>query len=418
MHWIGLLQCVTAATAVTLTLHRVFGYAWKRGRRTVWIALLIAAAAGAGVMLSSRAEPDAADLIREALILVCAIVFPYALLRFNRKRTFLLFGLAYCATTDYIVSVIPTAHTAFAYILLDVLIGVSALIACKANRKAPPGFPDQVSVWIYIAVFTADLSAYYGGMLHQDTTYYAGVSVALKAVSLVLICISILLLVRRYLAIQRAERTALEQLAMQLRHYDDLVEKNRRVRALRHDYENNLLSIGAILDAGQTEDARDYVRRLQGEVHAAAYTYATGNYFADAILSDKASAAEEKGIRISFGGTVPEKGIANPDLCTILCNLLDNAVQGSVLCAPCAVDLDGRETADRWLLQVKNPVAHKVDVRGGVIRTSKADKENHGLGLANVRRAAERYDGYLELKCDDHCFTAEVGLMLKSEVTE
>lgn len=418
LHWIGFLQCGTGVAAVTLVLRCVFGYAWKKRRRTAWIAMLFAAAAETGVLLLSRSDPQTADLVQEALILVCSVVFPYLLLRHNRKRTFLLFSLAYCATTDYIISLIPTRHPNAAFVLIDALVCLLAIVVYISNRKAPPVFLDGVPAWIFISVFAADLSAYYSGMLNQDASYFAGVSVALKAVSLVLIFVSILLIVRRYLALQRAERTASKQLAVQLRHYEDLVEKNRSVRALRHDYENNLLSLGAILEAGQTEDARDYVRRLQGEVHAAAYAFATGNYFADAILSDKAAAAEEIDIRISFSGTVPEKGIANPDLCTILCNLLENAVRGSAPCAPCTVELTGRETTDRWLLTIKNPVAQKVVIRGGTIRTSKADAENHGIGIANVRRAAEKYNGYLELECDDHCFTAEVGLILKTGETK
>lgn len=418
MHWIGFLQCVTGVTAVTLVLHCVFGYAWKKKTLVFWISLIAATAAGIGTILLSRSEPDAAVLLQEVLSLVCTASFPYILLRFGRKSTFFLFGLAYCATVDYFVTIIPTKQPGTTCFLIDIIVCLLAVGAHKASIKAPPESLDRVSAWIFIAVFIADLSAFYSGMLNKDASYYAGVSAVLKAFSLAMICGSVLLIVRKILATQRAERMAAEQLALQLRHYEDLIEKNQSVRAFRHDYENNLLSIGALLDSGQTEDARDYVRQLQGDVHAAAYAFATGNYFADAILSDKAEVAKGKDIRISFSGTVPKKGIANPDLCTILCNLLDNAIRASDPCAPCTVELDGRESVDRWLLTVKNPVTQKVVIRGGTIRTSKTDTENHGIGIANVRRAAEMYRGYLDLECDDHCFTAEVGLMLNREETK
>ena len=418
LHWIGLLQCVSGVTAVMLLLRCVFGYALKERRSAFRIALCAAAAAETGMLFLQRAEPDTADLLQEALILVCTVVFPYTLLRCGRRRTFLLFGLAYCATVDYIVAIVPAAYEDAAYVLIDALVCLLAVVLYKTDKKAPPGFLEQVPVWIYFAVFTADLSTFYSGMLNRDASYYVGVLIALRVLSQVLLCASILAIVRRILASQYAARTAAEQLAVQLRHYEQLVEKNRSVRAFRHDYENNLLSLGAILDAGQIDDAREYVRQLQSDVHSAGYGFATGSYLADAILSDKAAAAAEQGVQITFIGTVPERGIVNPDLCTILCNLLDNAVRGSLPCAPCTVDLDGRETADRWLLTVRNPVAQKVVIRAGAIRTSKADGENHGIGLANVRHAAEKYQGYLELQCDDHCFTAEVGLMLNTEETK
>ncbi len=415
MYWIGLLQCLTGVAAVTLVLHCVFGYAWKKRRGAVWAALFAAAAVESGILFCSHHAPQTVELLQEAWTLVCSVAFPYASLQYSRKRTFLLFSLTYCATADYLVSFIPMRYINIACILIDVLVCVLAMIVYRSNQKLPPYFLDHVPIWIPAAVFAADWSAYYSGMLNQDASYHTEVSIALKVASLALICVSVLLIARRYLAAQRAERNALKQLAVQIRHYEDMVEKNRSVRALRHDYENNLLSIGAILDAGQTAQARDYVRHLQGKVHAAGYAFTTGNYFSDALLSDKAAAAAEKNIRISFSGTVPERGMANPDLCTILCNLLDNAVRGSAPCAPCMVELDGREASDRWLLTVKNPVRQKVVIRGGTIRSSKEDKENHGIGLANVRRTAETYNGYLDLKCDDHCFTAEVGLILNTE---
>lgn len=415
LHWIGLLQCLSGTAAVTLLLRYVFDYARKERRTAFWIALFIAAAVEAGVLLWSGTDPDTADLVQEALDLVCSLAFPYLLLRHRRKSTFLLFSLVCSATADYLVFFIPARLKDAAYVCIDVSLCLFALRMHHAKKAAPPDFLEDLPVWIYTTVFVAEWSAYYSGMLSRDASYYVGVSTALKLLSFVLVGGSIVLIVRRFLASQRAEQEARERLAAQLRHYEQLVEKNRGVRAFRHDYMNNLLSLGAILDAGETEDARAYVRRLQGDAECTAYTYTTGNYLADAILADKDAAAERKEIRITFTGTVPEKGIANPDLCTVLCNLLDNAIRGCAPCAPCAVELDGRETADRWLLTVKNPVLQKVDVRGGTIRTSKADRENHGLGLANVRRTAEKYHGYLELDCSDCCFTAEVGWILNTE---
>ena len=225
--------------------------------------------------------------MQEAPIFAGAVAAPYLLLRGRRKRTFFLFGLAYCATTDYIAALAPARYAGAVGVLVDAAAGLLAFLVCKAGRKAPPDFPDQVPVWVYITVFVADLSAYYSGMLPQDASYSAEVSAVLKALSLLLIGGSIGWLVRRYLQAQCAEQFAAKQLALQLRHYEELVEKSRLARSLRHDYENNLLSLGVILDAGQTQQARDYVRQLQGEVHAASFSAVTGNWFADAILAEK-----------------------------------------------------------------------------------------------------------------------------------
>ena len=415
MYRIGLLQCISSAAAVTLLLRCVFGYARAKRYTAFGITLCIAAVSEAAVLFFARRGADAASYLQDVMILACTIAFPYTLLRHGRKSTFFLFGLIYGATADYIAVLIPVRCTGVVYVIIDVFVCLFALWMRKSGKQAPPDFLEHLPVWSYITVFVAEWSAYYSWMLSRDASYFESISAVLKLLSLILTGAGAALIVRRFLAAKRAAQEADERLAAQLRHYEELVEKNRSVRAFRHDYVNNLLSIGAILDAGETEQAREYVRQLQGGLHGTAYTYTTGNYLADAILSDKDAAAESKSIRIAFTGTVPEKGVGNPDVCTILCNLLDNAIRGSEPCAPCTIELEGRESADRWLLTVKNPVAQKVVIRGGTIRTSKADRENHGIGLANVRRAAEKYNGYTELQCDDRCFTAEIGLMLNTE---
>ena len=417
MELVGLLQSVSGAAAAVLLLRYGFGYAWRRKRTAFWICLCAAAVIQIGLFFIARRSPEAAGFGQEAFVFAESVLFPYTLLRHGRKRTFFLFGLAYCATCDYAVFLLPARWSDVAYVILDCFMILLALRLGKVRKEsAPPDYLEQIPVWIFIAVFAADLSMYYDEMAHRDATYYGDVSLAFRIGSFVLIVVSIIFAAKRYLLARRAEREAQEQLTVQLRHYEELVEKNRSVRAFRHDYENNLLSLSAILDAGQTEDARAYVQTLQNDAHNAAYAFATGNYLADAILSDKAAQAHD--IQICFDGTVPATGVTNPDLCTILCNLLDNAIRGCQNCAPCAVELTGRETTDRWFLTVSNPVTKKVSVRGDTIRTTKADRDNHGIGLKNIRRTAEKYNGYVELQCDDRRFTVEVGLMLNTEERE
>ena len=419
MGYVGLLHSISGTAAAVLLLRYGFGYAYKQKRTAFLIGLSAAAAMQTALFFLTRRSPEAAELLQESLVFACTVAFPYLLLRHRRKRTFFLFGLAYCATCDYAVFLLPARWSDAAYILLDVMMILLALYIGKVRKtSAPTDFLEQVSVWVFIAVFTADLSMYYGEMLHRDTSYHSGVSFVLRIASFVLIAVGVSFAVRRYLLTRQAERAAEQQLAVQLRHYEELVEKDRSIRAFRHDYANNLLSLGAILDAGQTEDARAYVQALRGEVQSAAYTFSTGSYLADAILCDKAANAQAQKIQIQFDGTVPQTGMDHVDLCAIMCNLLDNAIRGCESCAPCTVELTGRETADRWLLTVRNPVPQKVRIKNGTVQTTKSDRENHGIGLSNIRRVAEKYNGYVELQCDDRMFTAEVGLMLHREETK
>ena len=416
MQYIAWMQCPVGVCAEILMLHFVFGYAWKKKRTWFWSVLGVAVPIQLALVLFSGQDAQTADLLQETFTLLCSVVFPYTVLQRKRKRTFFLFSVVYCATIDYIVFLIPTDRQSAAYLLTETLVIGWILLFWKVwGIRAPSDFLEQIPAWLYMVIFTADLNAYYGGMLNRDTSYYAQVSAVLRIVSFAMMAFGVVYIVHRYLSVRLAEQQANQQIAAQLRFYEEYAEKNRAVRAFRHDYENNLISLGVFLQAGQLADAQAYVQKLQGDVQSTANAFTTGNYLADAILSQKAALAAERKIEIDFSGTVPKSGIDHTDLCTILCNLLDNAIRAAEPSAPCRVELVGRETADRWKLTVRNPVKQRVPIRGGSIRTSKADRENHGIGLANVKRSAENYGGYLELQCDDRYFTAEVGMMLNME---
>ena len=402
--------------AQILMLRFVFGYAWKKKRTWFWSILGVAVPIQLALLLGTRAYSETTELLQELFSLLCSVVFPYTILQYKRKRTFFMFSVVYCATIDYIVFLIPTDRQNTAYLLTEsVVIGLIILFWKVWGIRAPSDFLEQIPAWLYMVVFVADLNAYYSGMLNRDTSYYAEVSAALRIVSFAMMAFGVGYIVHRYLSVRLAEQQAKQQIAAQLRFYEEYAEKNRAVRAFRHDYENNLISLGVFLDAGQIADAQAYVQKLQGDVQSTANAFTTGNYLADAILSQKAAQAAGQQIEIDFSGTVPKSGIDHTDLCSILCNLLDNAICAAKPSAPCRVELVGRETADSWKLTVRNPVKKRVPIRGGTIRTSKADRENHGIGLTNVKRSAENYGGYLELQCDDRCFTAEVGMMLNTE---
>lgn len=45
---------------------------------------------------------------------------------------------------------------------------------------------------------------------------------------------------------------------------------------------------------------------------------------------------------------------------------------------------------------------------GGIPVTTKADKENHGIGIGSVRYAAARYGGEVKLEAGDALFTVKV----------
>ena len=159
---------------------------------------------------------------------------------------------------------------------------------------------------------------------------------------------------------------------------------------------------------------------------------------ADALLNAKRAAAAQKGVELRFRGAVPMAGIKDADLCVVLSNLVDNAVEAVERLAGLSrigdggetdpagtqapekvpaeaeghglgVSVDAKQVENYLLLTVVNPLPPDADVRG----TSKPDKKNHGLGLGNVRKTLGRIGGALSLERENGSFLAVARIPLE-----
>ena len=115
---------------------------------------------------------------------------------------------------------------------------------------------------------------------------------------------------------------------------------------------------------------------------------------------------------LDFDGSIPENGIANEDLCTVLSNLVDNAVEYCrTFDSGTRIDVTSVRRGSELLLSVENPVRDDVNT-SSVKATAKADKRSHGFGIKNVERTAKKYDGAVTFECRDGVFRADVRMGL------
>ncbi|MCM1297435.1 MAG: ATP-binding protein, partial [Muribaculaceae bacterium] len=136
----------------------------------------------------------------------------------------------------------------------------------------------------------------------------------------------------------------------------------------------------------------------------------TGNPMADAILNSKISLARSKHIPVQADASIPVAlQISELDLCVILGNLFDNAIEASLT-------LPEGERLIRVYIDMKGPqlyisftnftAAKKQRKVGGLFHTTKG--EGHGFGLVRMDAIVERLGGYLTRNSEDGAFTTEV----------
>ena len=413
-------QITLCVASIILLLNKVFGYDYKVKKVPAIIVsvLLFVLNIVASVKILI---PEDVDLYTELMGFGLSIVYPYLLFKPEKKAAFLKFALAVCATYDFVVLSLCSALgvqsliiSRVVYCAVYVAIGLGAFAFGRRVRgRIPQGFLNSIPTIMYIVIFFASLSAFYDITSLIDSEYSAGIATAIRLVLSALVVSCILLVAFKYSKSIRHQNEAEHQLEMEIKHYEEMTEKNREIRSFRHDYQNNLSALRTLVKDGKNEDALSYVNDLSGPLEKTKNRFATGNYLADAILGEKSGVAEAQGVTIDFSGIIPKKGITNNDLCTVITNGLDNAIRGCEECVPCNIKIESRCKGNWFSFVIKNPVKNKVQIKNNTVKTSKSDKENHGFGLENIKRVAKKYNGRVELSCDENEFTLKVFMMLE-----
>ena len=199
-----------------------------------------------------------------------------------------------------------------------------------------------------------------------------------------------------------------QQVNSQLYHYNQLEKINTEIRSFKHDYVNHLKCIRSMLSNKEYDDLQDYLNSLSSSFPTSSFIYETGNFIADAILTEKQVNTPDD-ISITFDGVIPTN-IDNTDLCIILSNALDNAIEA---CCSCdndkTINVYSGYKHGYFILKIKNPTVN--NFAGDKMSTTKADKINHGFGLANIKRAVQKYSGYVSTSCEDNVFTLNITFM-------
>lgn len=354
----------------------------------------------------------------DILLMALSLITPYLVFVAKKKLAFLGFSGVLMIAFDYIrafiISLMPDFKlTDRREILISCAIYIVTLLLLavfhrRLQSKIPVGFIESISPFIYLIIYIAFFASFYESMLGRDKLYDSAISSVLKLISTGLIIVAVFYLVFRYFGLMSKQKAAEMQLEAELNHYEEAMQKNQDIRRFRHDYKNNLISLKSFIAAGRNDEAREYIDDLTGSLESTAMQFNTGNYLADAIISEKAKFAGEKNITLTFEGRIPAERIKNSDLCTMLANSVDNAVRACEELAPCEIGIVSETKKSGIILKISNPVKEKVIIKNNTVKTSKSDKLNHGLGIGNIKKAAANYGGEVKLSCSDEEFTIEI----------
>ena len=314
----------------------------------------------------------------------------------------------------------------YSQIFMDCVWGLFLLIILllcyKRGIRLRRYFQPEKNVIYFVVIFCGIILAFTVEALNYSINYevntrfyiFAEVVVSLSYFGMCMLCWLLLYLRgqnEKTHEILRMEKILNEK---QVNHYRKLLQKEEETRRFRHDIKNHLICMNMLASNEKYEELTEYLSQMNLEMaRTETVKYYTGNEMVDIILNEKFSSCR-KDIEIQVSGTVGNNIIVNDvDLCVILSNLLDNAID--------AVERvrDGKRRISvkifmgkRWMeFMVVNSTKDELTIdRSGLPVTTKEDKQMHGLGLGNVKRVVEKYGGELQCSIRDMTFTAKVYL--------
>lgn len=210
---------------------------------------------------------------------------------------------------------------------------------------------------------------------------------------------------------QRTERFQKDVMGHQ---YEEIKSIYLNMRGWRHDYHNHLQVMKAQLDLGNAEEARQYLDELERDLERVDTYVKSGNLMVDAILNSKLSLAQQKRIAVNCKAQVPEAlSVEDVDLCVILGNLLDNAIEA---CEQIAAEqrflrIYMAVNKSQLYLSVQNAAKEELSFDERHYITNK--RGSHGFGMRRVKAMVDKYEGFLNLANEPGIFAAEVTMPLE-----
>lgn len=174
---------------------------------------------------------------------------------------------------------------------------------------------------------------------------------------------------------------------------------------------HQLNQISALAEAGDLENLKSYLAKTVSRIPNLDMCFCE-NRAADSVVGYYCAMAKRDEIpfraRLDLPETLPVDEI---DMCLVLSNLLENALEASLRTAPDRrqIEITACVHADRILLiEVENAFDGEVNEKNGVFRSSK--RRENGIGIQSVTRIAEKTGGTSTFTHQNGTFSAKVML--------
>ena len=203
--------------------------------------------------------------------------------------------------------------------------------------------------------------------------------------------------------------------------YQLIQEKYNELKILVHDFDKYCNYIDGKIADGQ-EDVHAITKKIKDKNKEFLIVEYTNNKALNVLLSQKVKECNEKQIDFQiYAQNIDLSFIEESDIIAIFGNLIDNAIESCMISETKKIFLQIKTMNDKFLvINLENSADKEPITENHKLKTRKADKDNHGIGILSVKHALNNlneHNGRLqwEYSVDKRIFVTTILISLQKK---
>lgn len=206
---------------------------------------------------------------------------------------------------------------------------------------------------------------------------------------------------------------------MREKYYQDLDILHEEYDTFLHDMKHTMRAIAALAREGEVDEIISLIDKLDMSLGRIEQGIFCSNKVLNALLSERKSYAEEAGVVMEYDITEPLyfEDIDDVDLCSLVGNILDNAIEAEKQSAePEGIWFRMKMAREGCHIIIQLENSYNETEENDKIRTVGTERvgAKRGIGLRSVRKIVRQYGGMMEDRKEDGRFRIKILLPVRS----
>lgn len=256
-------------------------------------------------------------------------------------------------------------------------------------------------------------------LIYTDTC--TGIGLTIVSIGL-LIANFLMLYLYNLLLHSISQQYEMEMLKMQLQAYANqlnvVLRGEEKIKALRHDIKHHLSELMLLANKHDVAEIQKYIDEMNSFLKNPNEIVASGNLEIDSVLNFMLQKAEKELKTVDIKVMLPEKVRHSFDINVMLGNLLENAIEAAGKTENKYLSVHIKLKRGILKVKIENSFESSCILRkeqnrkDTILKTTKPFTEQHGIGLKNVKKIVEKYNGTMAVTAQKGIFCVNLLLYM------